>query len=191
MPDIDIRTKILEEALRLFAHNGYGSTSVREIAERSGVTKPTLYYHFGNKEGLFRAIVQTRLDQLGALVDAAVRGDGSPLARLRTFFEAYVGGALLDLDTLRFFMTCGLPSSGERPPLDVIGRHLQSLGAITEVVRQGIAAGELREDLDPRLATIGLVGAVNLHLVAAVNGAELGAATVEDLLDLWLRGVSR
>ena len=48
---------IVERAAELFAQKGFAGTSIREIAEAAGVTKPTLYYHFGSKEGLVRHII--------------------------------------------------------------------------------------------------------------------------------------
>jgi AcrR family transcriptional regulator len=57
-------------AARLFAERGYDATSVREIVEAAGVTKPTLYYHFGSKEGLAQALL-TR--PVAALIDALGR----------------------------------------------------------------------------------------------------------------------
>ena len=52
----DTREKILEAAISLFAQKGYSQTSVNDIVGRAGVTKPVLYYYFGNKEGLFTEI---------------------------------------------------------------------------------------------------------------------------------------
>ena len=49
--------EIARVASRLFATRGYDATSVREIVEAAGVTKPTLYYHFGSKEGLAQAVL--------------------------------------------------------------------------------------------------------------------------------------
>ena len=57
----EVRGRIIREATRLFAERGYAATSVREIAEAVGVTKPTLYYHFGSKDGLFTALVNHHL----------------------------------------------------------------------------------------------------------------------------------
>ena len=48
---------IARVAARLFADRGYDATSVREIVEAAGVTKPTLYYHFGSKQGLAEALL--------------------------------------------------------------------------------------------------------------------------------------
>lgn len=49
--------KILEAALSLFAEKGFEATSIREICEAAGITRPTLYYFFESKEGLYRAAI--------------------------------------------------------------------------------------------------------------------------------------
>ena len=51
---MDNREKILNCALELFHARGYDAVGVQEIAETAGVTKPTLYYYFRNKRGLWR-----------------------------------------------------------------------------------------------------------------------------------------
>ena len=54
----DTRDRILEVALDLFIEQGYDKTSLREIAERVGVTKAALYYHFASKEEIFRTLIE-------------------------------------------------------------------------------------------------------------------------------------
>ena len=54
---MDNREKILNCALELFHARGYDAVGVQEIAETAGVTKPTLYYYFGNKRGLLEALL--------------------------------------------------------------------------------------------------------------------------------------
>jgi len=58
------RTQILETAARLFAHKGYGSTSLREITAAAGVNLSSVNYHFGSKAGLIQAVYQQQLDTL-------------------------------------------------------------------------------------------------------------------------------
>ncbi|HEY9766187.1 MAG TPA: TetR/AcrR family transcriptional regulator [Chroococcales cyanobacterium] len=53
---MDNRTRILQEALRLFSCRGYEAVGVQEICEAAEITKPTLYHYFGNKIGLLEAI---------------------------------------------------------------------------------------------------------------------------------------
>jgi AcrR family transcriptional regulator len=51
------RAQILEAALALFSHRGYGATSMREIADRAGVSTGNVYHHFKTKEAIFRALL--------------------------------------------------------------------------------------------------------------------------------------
>ena len=66
----DTRDRILETALDLFIERGYDKTSLREIAERVGVTEAALYYHFSSKEEILRTLVQPLFDHLGSLAAA-------------------------------------------------------------------------------------------------------------------------
>ncbi|MFL6248173.1 MAG: TetR/AcrR family transcriptional regulator [Thermoanaerobaculia bacterium] len=51
------RSQILDSALKLFSHKGYGATSVRDIAEDAGLSKGNVYHHFSDKEAIFRALI--------------------------------------------------------------------------------------------------------------------------------------
>ena len=65
------RRRIQEVALELFTEQGYEATSLREIAERLGVTKAALYYHFKTKEEIIGSLIDDRLTLLRELVDWA------------------------------------------------------------------------------------------------------------------------
>jgi AcrR family transcriptional regulator len=51
------RQQILDAALKLFSHKGYGATSVRDIAEAADLSKGNVYHHFPDKETIFRALL--------------------------------------------------------------------------------------------------------------------------------------
>ena len=53
------RAQVLDAALALFSHRGYGATSMREIAERAGVSTGNVYHHFKDKEAIFRTLLDT------------------------------------------------------------------------------------------------------------------------------------
>jgi AcrR family transcriptional regulator len=63
-----VKQTILNEALELFSTKGYEGVSVGELTEAAGITKPTLYYYFGSKEGLFEAVCQSNYTQLNTLI---------------------------------------------------------------------------------------------------------------------------
>jgi AcrR family transcriptional regulator len=52
------RSAILEAALELFSHRGYGATSMRDIAGKSGVSTGSVYHHFADKEAIFLALLE-------------------------------------------------------------------------------------------------------------------------------------
>ena len=64
----DTRSRIQQVALELFTENGYEATSLREIAERLGVTKAALYYHFKTKDDIIESLVHDHLTSLEDLV---------------------------------------------------------------------------------------------------------------------------
>jgi len=74
----DTRERALRVALELFAQQGYTVTSLREIAERLGVTKAALYFHFRTKEEILTAILRGYLDGITALVAEAEPEPRSP-----------------------------------------------------------------------------------------------------------------
>lgn len=67
-PRTDTRARIIEVALDLFSAQGYEKTSLREIADKLGVTKAALYYHFKTKDDIVHGIVQS----MAAPIDEAI-----------------------------------------------------------------------------------------------------------------------
>jgi AcrR family transcriptional regulator len=67
----DTRSRLRELALQLFAEQGYEKTSLREIAERLGVTKAALYYYFKSKEDIVASLVEDYVAELDELIDWA------------------------------------------------------------------------------------------------------------------------
>jgi AcrR family transcriptional regulator len=67
----ETRHRILDVAVDLFIERGYAGTSVRDISERLGMTKGSLYYHFASKEDVLNALVQPLMDDLDKFVASA------------------------------------------------------------------------------------------------------------------------
>lgn len=79
----DTRAEIREVALELFTEQGYEATSLREIAERLGITKAALYYHFESKGDIVQSLFKDHLRQLDELVAWARAEPQEPELRLR------------------------------------------------------------------------------------------------------------
>lgn len=67
----DTRSAIREVALELFAQHGYEKTSLREIAERLGMTKAALYYHYPSKQALLLSIIEPLIAEWKTVADKA------------------------------------------------------------------------------------------------------------------------
>jgi TetR/AcrR family transcriptional regulator len=76
---------LIKVATSLFAEKGYAGTSVREIVEQAGVTKPVLYYYFKNKEGLFLAILEEAYSKLDVLLEQQRKSRGNFQDRIAAF----------------------------------------------------------------------------------------------------------
>jgi AcrR family transcriptional regulator len=83
------RRQLLEVALQVFADHGFHGTSMNEVAEAAGVTKPVLYQHFTSKEALYRELVEDLGDRLErAIVNGVALADG-PRQQVEAGFQAY------------------------------------------------------------------------------------------------------
>jgi AcrR family transcriptional regulator len=92
----ETRQRILDVAVDLFIEQGYAGTSVRDISERLGMTKGSLYYHFASKEDVLNALVtplMEDLDRFTADATTAGRVDAGLLARLVDLLDEH--GVLL------------------------------------------------------------------------------------------------
>jgi AcrR family transcriptional regulator len=77
----DTRSRIQEVALELFTEQGYEATSLREIAERLGVTKAALYYHFKTKDEIAASFLDDRAAALSRLIEWAGTQPRTPETR--------------------------------------------------------------------------------------------------------------
>jgi len=188
--EVGVRTRILEVATHLFAAHGYGSTSARQVVEEAGVTKPTLYYYFDNKAALFREVVALHLNGLGTVLDEIVARTGTVRERLHAFVEIYVRGGVEHKDVVRLLSTAHRPVEKDQPSVDLMSVHLRKMAVLGDLFQEGVAAGELRDDLNVPAAVLAFVGIVNLQTMACVEGMPLQDGFSDTILDLFYRGVS-
>ncbi|MFJ6198313.1 TetR/AcrR family transcriptional regulator [Micromonospora sp. NPDC092111] len=98
------RQRIQAVALELFTEQGYEKTSLREIAERLGVTKAALYYHFKSKDEIVNSFVEDRLHRMDELIDWALAQPATQATR-RTLVSRYAD-AMFTIEqpsVMRFF----------------------------------------------------------------------------------------
>jgi AcrR family transcriptional regulator len=94
--------QIARIAARLFAARGYDATPVRAIVESAGVTKPTLYYHFGSKAGLAKAVLTDPLNRLLAAMRVALQSNPDAVRAAEELFELNLAFSRDEPDRARF-----------------------------------------------------------------------------------------
>ncbi len=83
----DTKARIQQAARELFARRGVQQTSLRDIAEALGITKPALYYHFDSREALLVSILEPLLADMDAFVEARESAGLAPRAVLSDYFD--------------------------------------------------------------------------------------------------------
>ena len=185
----DVRTRILAEATRLFGRKGYSATSVREVVAAAGVTKPTLYYYFENKEALFSEAVGAQLDGLRLLIDQALHDTGPVTDRLCAFLDVYVRGGIEHPESVRLVMTATAPTDVSQPKVVTIERFRRELSRLDALFEEGVRNGTFRSDMDTDTAVTMLVGAADVTLMAGLAGLPVHDDFAQRIVKTLLEGL--
>jgi len=194
--DAPVEQRIVTEATRLFAEKGYAGTSTAEIVQAAGVTKPMVYYYFGDKEGLFRAV----LEQL----NGRLREGLTAVEQRRSAADE----ALADVAELLFAITRESPTASRLQFASYYGPGEGEVGAalkegptlthnvLRRIARRGVQAGALRGDAGD--IAFAVQGTVNIRIMAHLHDPEvvqvpvgLGHHVVDDLLAGFRSGHKR
>jgi AcrR family transcriptional regulator len=84
------RERILEEADGLFGESGFDATTTREIAQRAGVNKALIHYHFESKDGVLAVLLDRYYERLSETLQDALRGEGTVRDRLQRLVARYI-----------------------------------------------------------------------------------------------------
>ena len=185
-------TRILHTALGLFSKKGYDATSVREICEAAGITKPTLYHFFGSKDGVYRALVDGALEGFQRDIEVRVAAPGSAIERLRSVARGYFEYAARDHEMVRFMLSLIHSPSSAAPLTDFPAFYEGLVRLVAGVMEEGVASGELAPGpVDVRmLVFMGAMGEAlcgNLVVGRPELTPELADGLVDTVVDGWRR----
>jgi len=150
------RQGVLDIAVRAFNEHGYDATSMGTLATRLGLSKSAIYHHFESKEALLEQALEEALTPLEAVLRDAT--SGSPAARLQFVLDRAVHVLVERLPYVTLLLRLRGNTPSERAALD---RRREFDRAVTSLVVEAQDAGELRADIDPRVAERLLFGMIN------------------------------
>lgn len=144
------RRAILEEALQLASVVGLDGLTIGTLADRLGRSKSGLFAHFGSKEALQQAIIETGVQRFTATVvrPALVRPSG--VECVRALFEGWIRWSGEETAGGCLFVTAAVEFDDRPGPVrdQLAELHRQWLGVIEGAATRAVAAGDFRSDLD-------------------------------------------
>lgn len=186
------RRHVLDCAARLFSCNGYAAVSLRGIAAESGMKAGSLYYHFESKDVIVTEVLNIGVRRVHAAVEQAL-GALSAHASMAERLRAAVDAHLRALHEAGDYTSANIRIFGQVPAVvrdahQSVRREYEALWAT--LLNGGIAAGDLRADIDvPRLRAI-LLGAMNSSLDWLEPKRDAVSRTATDLSTLVLNGAA-
>jgi len=151
------RDALLAAGADLFAERGYDGVRVWAIAERAGVNKAMISYHFGGKRQLYLAILGATFSEIVARVERLASSPGPAPELLRELIAV-----MADVGTRRhvFGMMLREALAGGRPlERQVVEQPLRVLAAVRRILERGVRDGAFRR-VDPLLTHLSLVGSL-------------------------------
>lgn len=137
------RSQIVECAIQALAEEGYGRASLGRIAERAGVSKSVIVYHFGGKDEVLRQVVAEVFDTAAEAVAPLVQAEPNAAGRLEAYLRARVGFLGTHRDHMLALFEIWINFRGEDGSL-VLGEPdaESTVDAIEQILRDGQRSGE-------------------------------------------------
>ncbi|HXX90262.1 MAG TPA: TetR/AcrR family transcriptional regulator [Acidimicrobiales bacterium] len=190
LPADQRRQQLLDVALRQFAARGFNATTMDDIAEAAGVTKPLLYQHFASKRALYLELVDAVAQRMLEDIGKAVAEAEGPRQQVEGGFAAYFDLVVTHADAFRLLFGSEAPDD---PELSAAVRRVED--SVAELVDPLIDAGL---ESDHRLllahAMVGMAEGASRHLLATLDPAAPpppgeGARQARRLADLAWAGL--
>ena len=151
----DRRAEILDAAIKVFSESGFHGGSLREIAERVGLSQPGLLHHFANKERLLEAVLTYRDDQARERMGPELP---TGIALLDALIDLSAYNATTPGLVALFTVLSGEATAADHPGHQYFRQRYASVRELTEAaIVEAQANGDLRPELDPAEVTRTLI----------------------------------
>lgn len=185
LPAARRRRQLLEVALRVFAEQGFYVTSMSDIADAAGVTKPVLYQHFSSKRELYAQLLGEVGHRLQEAITKAVASASTPREMVQEGFAAYFNFVDQHRDAFQIFYASGSARDEEFATLvhGVENALAEQVASLIEI--EGLS-GEQRRLLGHGI--VGMIEGASTHWLSSEAHADPAELT-QQLADLAWRGL--
>ena len=188
------RQEIIRAAMEVFARNGFGGSTTREIAENAGISEAMIYSHFRNKEDLYTAIIDEKLQESEPLYYPldAMRNKDDPRV-FTTIVSNYLRVHSEETNFLRLLLFSGLEGH-ELAGMFVAGPVRKFFEFLADYIRQRIDEGAFKP-VNPEIAARSLVGMAHYFvLLREILGDETlhpidHTEAIEAIVNIFCQGI--
>jgi AcrR family transcriptional regulator len=185
----DLKKQILDTAEELFADNGYAATSIRQIADRSGVNPALVHYYFGQKKLLLQSVLERAVEPLGAAI--AKMKDG-PDASPEVIAHLLISMAAKHPNVPRLLIREVFLPGGEMQQYFTDNMAPRLGGALPALLGREKSAGRLREDADPAVSAVMILAMCMFPFIArALAEPVLGIRYDEEGVEILKQQITR
>jgi AcrR family transcriptional regulator len=174
---------LLAVAVSVFNERGYDGTSMEHLSKAAGISKSSIYHHVSGKEELLRRAVSRALDGLFAALEEPRAQSGRAIERVEHVTRRTVEVLMAELPYVTLLLRVRGNTQTERWALE---RRREFDQRVADLLKAAAADGDLRADVDIRLATRLLFGMIN-SLVEWYRPHPDGGAEQEQLVDTVVR----
>ncbi len=152
--------QIIEAAAKVFAQRGFHGTKTQDIGDLLGIRQASLYYYFRSKEAALELVCARGVEGYHESAESVLKGGGTSIDRLASLIRSHLEPNADRADFVHVFLN-------ERQHLPARSRHRigktsRKIEKIFEkVIRQGVDAGEMRPDIEPRITSLAVLGMAN------------------------------
>jgi AcrR family transcriptional regulator len=172
----DARTRLVQAALKLFGTRGYHNTSIDDILTQSGCNRGTLYYYFSSKEELGYAAIDEAVRLIVEQGAAShLRSNEHPIDRLLKTLDALPSSVTLEtIGSLGVGIGARMACVHEGFRERLIARLAPVVRAVEQMVRKGVADGQIIDSVDPReLAHVAILMAHGIQMASLLGQGEV------------------
>jgi AcrR family transcriptional regulator len=155
-----MKHRLVAEAARLFRTKGYGETTTRELAERMGLQKASLYHHMSTKEELLFQICIEALEHMNEAVESASAGYESAFDSLQHAIIAHIESALGDAD-MHATMLIEMRGLSDAHSESVRSGRRSYEARFRRLLEAAQREGRVRSDIDAKWMTLALMNLLN------------------------------
>jgi len=191
------RADILNAATRVFAEKGYHQATMLDIAKQAEYAVGTLYLYFKDKQALYFALTEEKIDDLIRQIKDKIKNAQGSLEKIRVLVEEELVYFEENKDFFRIYFSEGGVGNWaikDKPSLAIVEKSMRFIGYTSGIISQAQEEGVIQKDLDPQKTANLLRGMIKSLIIPWLRDGRPGGEGLKGLsgfvLNVFLNGTA-